>query len=40
MWYFDNGCLKHVVGQKKKFTKITFEDDNHVAYEDNKKEKN
>jgi len=40
MWYFDNGCLGHVVSQNFFFTKITFKDVNHVAYEDTKKGKN
>ena len=36
LWYLDNGCSKHMTGDKSKFVNITFKQEGHVTYVDNK----
>ena len=36
-WYLDSGCSKHMIGDKSKFVSITFKQEDHVTYGDNKK---
>jgi len=37
LWYLDNGCSKHMTGDKSKFVNITFKQEGHVIYGDNNK---
>jgi len=37
LWYLDSGCSKHMNGDKYKFVNITFKQEGHVTYGDNKK---
>jgi len=39
LWYLDNGCSKHMTGDKSKFVSINFKQEGHVTYGDNNKGK-
>ena len=36
-WYLDNGCLKHMTGDKEKFTSLTLKKGGRVTFGDNSK---
>ena len=37
LWYLDNGCSKHMTGDKSKFLSISIKQEGHVTYGDNNK---
>jgi len=39
MWYLDNGCSRHMTGDKKKFKNFKKKEQGFVTYEDNNKGK-
>ncbi|XP_047181519.1 transcription factor bHLH52-like [Vigna umbellata] len=39
MWYLDNGCLRHMIGEAKQFNNLSSKTNGHVTYEDNNKDK-
>ncbi len=39
LWYLDNGCSKHMTGDKTKFVNLILKHEGHVTYEDNNKGK-
>jgi len=39
MWYLDSGCSRHMTGDAKKFSKISYKASGHVTYGDNNRGK-
>jgi len=39
MWYLDNGCSRHMTGDKRKIKNLKRKDQGFVTYGDNKKGK-
>jgi len=37
LWYLDNGCSKHMTGDKSKFVNIILKQEGHMTYGDNNK---
>ena len=38
-WYLDNGCSRHITGDKTKFSKLELKEEGFVTYGDNNKGK-
>ena len=38
-WFLDSGCLRHMAGDKNKFTSLALKDGGNVKFEDNSKGK-